>query len=49
MTRLMIKTKATGPKRQSELSSLYKKLTQCSTGLIFISADIISIEEKKER
>lgn len=42
-------SKASGPKRQSELSSLYKKiLTQCSTGLIFISADIISIEEKKE-
>lgn len=49
MTKLMMKSKVTGPKRQSELSSLHKKLTQCSTGLIFISADIISIEEKKER
>lgn len=47
MTKLIIKSKATGPKRQLELPSFYKTLTQCSTGLIFISADIISIEERK--
>lgn len=49
MTKLIIKSKVIGPKRQSELSSFYKTLTQCSTGHIFISADIISIEEKKKR
>lgn len=48
MTKLIIKSKATGPKRQFELPSFYKTLTQCSTGLIFISADIISIEERKK-
>lgn len=49
MTKLIRKSKATGPKRQYERSSFYKTLTQCSTGLIFISADIISIEEREKR
>lgn len=48
MTKSIIKRKVTGPKRQFKLSSLYKALTQGSTGLIFISADIISIKEKKK-
>lgn len=47
MTKSIIKRKVTGPKRQLKLSPPYKALTQGSTGLIFISADIISIKEKK--
>lgn len=49
MTKLIIKSEAPGPKRQFELSPFHQILTQCSTGHIFISADIISIEEKKKK